>query len=83
MNDDTKMALRLACHLRDIQSEDGCDLIGQETTDLMWWVVRRFGLRPAMTDHGPVSDCPWTGKHALSECGSKWAILEFEYNRGK
>jgi hypothetical protein len=72
------LALRLARHLRDIQAEDGCDLVGQESNDLMWWVARHFGLRIKLVEHAAVGDCPWTGKHHFSECGSELAVLDFE-----
>lgn len=75
---DDVMALRLARHLRDIQGEDGYNYVGQESNELMWWVARRFGLRPAMVEHDEVFDCPLVGKHAFAECGHEHAPLEFE-----
>jgi len=72
--------LRLLRHLRNVQSEDGCDLIGQETNELMWWVARHFGFRTVMVQHEPAPDCSFVGPHNFSECGSDVGNLDFEVN---
>jgi hypothetical protein len=77
---DTELALRLARHLCEIQSEDGCDYVGQESNDLMWLVAKRFGLRTKMVTHAPTNDCPYTDTHNYVECGMDGAPLEFEPN---
>lgn len=80
--DDTKFGLQLARHLWEIQSEDGCDEIGQKTYDLAWSVMRRFGLRFKMVQHEPAPDCPKSGPHPASECEHDGVALELEPTSG-
>lgn len=75
---DTDLALRLCKHLCEIQSEDGCDYVGQESNDLMWAVAKRFGLRTKQVKHVPTPGCDYADEHNYSECGLGHASLEFE-----
>ena len=72
------LGLRLAQHLMVLQSEDGCDDIGQETSDLMFAVMRHFGLRTKLVDHPPVPACEVSGPHNVVECGHEEMPWEFE-----
>lgn len=75
------LILRLLRHLRDIQSENGCDLIGQETNDLMWNVATHFGFRPKRIKHPPSEICPIAEYHNFSECGEELVPLDFERSK--